>query len=130
MGLTLHPLVSQDNSCSPGSRPPKLRNLISLLSLLGSFACSDPEQDAGCPSGHGEFGLAGCAVLVGQVLGNLRQPLSDISVSFRALRPCSCTESGAGVDPQGRFSFTVNRLQEDLAGDTLSVIVRAVATGQ
>jgi hypothetical protein len=104
--------------------------LISLVPLLGSLACSDPEQDAGCPSNDGEFALAGCAVLVGQVYGNLGQPLSAISVSFRALRPCSCTEFGNNVDTQGRFSFTVNRFDEDGAGDTLSVIVRAVATGQ
>ncbi len=114
------------------SRPRRhLRDLISLVSLLGSLACTNPEeQDAGCPSSSGEFGVSGCAVLAGQVVGSSGQPLTDISVSFRALRSCSCTGFNPEVDAQGRFRHTVLLMAPDPAGDTLSVTVRAAATGQ
>lgn len=106
-----------------------VRRLISLGSLTTLLACSEPEPDPACPSGSGEFGLVGCAVLEGQVFNNLGQLLSDVSVSMRALRPCSCTQSGDDTDSQGRFRFTVEQFAASETDDTLSIMVRAAATG-
>jgi hypothetical protein len=104
---------------------------LGLLAVLAYCGCSDPADDTElCPSSDGEFALAGCAVLAGQVLDTSGLPLTDISVSFRALRPCGCTEFGSDVDAQGRFRYTINRFMEDPAGDTLTVKVRAAATGE
>ena len=105
------------------------RSGLILLASLGYLGCSEPEEDPGCPAAGGEFALAGCAALAGQVVGNLGQPLTGITVSFRALRPCSCTQFGSGVDAEGRFRYIVNRFDADPLGDTVTMVVRAVATG-
>ena len=107
-----------------------MRRLVSVGSLTTLLACSEPEQDPVCPSSSGEFGLVGCAVLEGQIFGNLGQGLSDVNVSMRALRPCSCTQSGGETDSQGRFRFTVEQFEASETDDTLSVMVRAAATGE
>lgn len=106
---------------------------IGWLGLLaGSLACSDPSEeiDRRCRESDGGQAYAGCSVLRGQVLNSVGQPLRDIQVHFRALRPCGCTEFGAEADPQGRFVYTINRFDPDPAGDTLTVRVHAAATGE
>lgn len=109
------------------------RYVAGWLGLVAtSLACSDPSEaiDRRCRESDGEFAYAGCSVLRGQVLNSAGQPLRDIHVHFRALRPCACTEFGAEADPQGRFVYTINRLDPDPAGDTLTVRVHAAATGE
>lgn len=100
--------------------------------MAASLSCSDPSEeiDRRCRDSDGEFDYAGCSVLRGQVLNSVGQPLRDIHVHFRALRPCGCTEFGAEADPQGRFVYTINRFDPDAAGDTLTVRVHAAATGE
>lgn len=106
---------------------------VGLLGVVAaSLSCSDPSEeiDRRCRDSDGEFAYAGCSVLRGQVLNSVGQPLRDIHVHFRALRPCGCTEFGAEADPQGRFVYTINRFDPVVGGDTLTVRVHAAATGE
>ena len=83
-----------------------------------------------CTQAGGEFTTFGCAVLAGQLTDMAGHPLTDISVSFRALRPCNCTEFGFGVEANGEFRQTVHLLGgPDPDPDTVTIVVRAAATG-
>ncbi|HET6779198.1 MAG TPA: hypothetical protein VFH26_09940 [Gemmatimonadales bacterium] len=108
------------------------RSIMGLALVSTSLACSEPSEgiDRRCRDSDGGLAYAGCSVLRGQVLNSAGQPLRDIHVHFEALRPCGCTEFGADADPQGRFVYTINRLDPDPTGDTLTVRVHAAATGE
>ena len=107
-----------------------------VLLLVTVFAvghgCSEPSEESGlCPQPGGEFAASGCAVLAVQVLGSAGSPLSDVLVTFRALRECGCNEFGLEVDREGRFRQTIHRFQPpDSTGDTITVMVHGFATGE
>jgi hypothetical protein len=105
--------------------------LLVGLAILG-YGCSEPVEEVGlCPQPGGEFAAYSCAVLDVQVVGMAGEPLPDVSVYFYALRDCGCNEFGTEVDQQGRFRHTVHRFEPaDSTGDTVTVMVRAAATGR
>ena len=98
-----------------------------------ALSCSDPADEDGrlvC-STTGEFDIAGCAVLAGQVVDTGGQPLTDVQVGFTALRPCNCNEFFFQVGTNGEFRQTVSQFPAGSVpnSDTVTVMVRASATG-
>jgi hypothetical protein len=103
-----------------------------LAALVITLGCSGPSEDSTsrCRQAAGEFATYGCAVLAGQVVDNAGRPLTDVSVNFRALRTCSCTQFPFAVDNDGAFSDTSHLLSEPGSfPDTITVMVTATATG-
>jgi hypothetical protein len=103
-----------------------------LAALAIALGCSGPSEDSTgrCRQAAGEFGTYGCAVLAGQVIDTAGRPLTDVSVNFRALRTCSCTQFPFAVDNDGAFSETSHLLSElGSFPDTMTVMVTATAIG-
>jgi hypothetical protein len=54
-----------------------------------------------------------------------------VSVYFYGVRECGCNQFGTEVDDHGRFRHTTHRYEPpDSTGDTVTVMVRASATGR
>jgi hypothetical protein len=105
-----------------------------LLAAAAIVSCSDPSEENPppvCPEASGEFAVTACAVLAGQVLDTAGRPLTDVHVSFHALRPCNCTEFLFQVREEGEFRHTIDQFGSgsEPSPDTVTVMVSAAATG-
>jgi len=104
-----------------------------LASLVLALGCSDPSEDGPpvCPISNGEFAVQACAVLAGQVLDTTNRPLTDVHISFRALRNCNCNQFPWEVREEAEFRLTTTQFAagSEPNPDTVTVVVSAAATG-